>query len=324
MVTSQATIGRSQGGLEALRDPQTLQASSSNEAAEEAAEEAQGDGNTSASDEESDVEDVEDIDNETAMNTMYNLLSELGDLNRNNRRAAEMLAERFSVLQTQVSRAESLASERSLRRSNVSSSQSSTMNNSGNQESSIPTNHREVQQQTPVSVSSFSESAFHTPPTMPATIDNNSNNSRVGSPTVADAKASIEAETQTDTTGSDISELGDRVTQLEAENSALRNDVRLLIGSVREQQVMAKEYETTLAKALRALRTAAFERHQEISDVQNRYKELLFTEKSLNERLQTENTDLKHALSNAAEVIRSTLAADSEDLGAAEDVAESD
>ncbi|KAJ2908532.1 hypothetical protein GGI21_002793, partial [Coemansia aciculifera] len=44
----------------------------------------------------------EDIDSETAMNTVYNLLNELGDLNRSNRRTAEALAEQFSVLQAQV------------------------------------------------------------------------------------------------------------------------------------------------------------------------------------------------------------------------------
>ncbi|KAJ1818743.1 hypothetical protein LPJ56_003783, partial [Coemansia sp. RSA 2599] len=39
------------------------------------------------------------------------------------------------------------------------------------------------------------------------------------------------------------------------------------------------------------------------------YRELLVSEKSLNERLALENSDLRGALSNAANVIRATLAA---------------
>ncbi|KAJ2196609.1 hypothetical protein GGH18_001572, partial [Coemansia sp. RSA 530] len=84
----------------------------------------------------------------------------------------------------------------------------------------------------------------------------------------------------------------------------------LLVQSVREQQDMAREYESTLAKALQALRSAAFERHLEIEDVQRRYRELLDSEVSLNRRLRSENADLKLALNNAAAAIKFTLTED--------------
>ncbi|KAJ1961292.1 hypothetical protein GGI12_003330 [Dipsacomyces acuminosporus] len=316
-----ATIGRSQGinssnsiRLDAMRDAQTLRLLSAiaspdeqQQLGEEGGEES---GDIKSANEvdisPSDDSDVEDIDNETAMNTVYNLLSELGDLNRSNRRAAELLAERFSVLQTQVSRAEGLASEGSIRRrSNVSSSQSSMVNNASNTNSgslAIP-NRGDTHQQTTASASSVSESVFHTPPTVLDIQDASSEEY---------TKSTAEADIQTDITSDDLDGTEGRVRELEDENKALRNDIRLLIGSIKEQQAMAREYETTLAKSLRALRTAAFERHQEISEVQSRYQELLFAEKSLNERLQNENADLKYALSNAAEVIRSTLAIESE------------
>ncbi|KAJ2179914.1 hypothetical protein GGF45_002205, partial [Coemansia sp. RSA 551] len=93
-VSNTATIGRSHRGLDSLRDLQTMLAQSSLDDSEQGSKPDNDDEDTSAS-------DVEDIDSETAMNTVYNLLSELGVLNRSNRRAAELLAEKFSVLQEQ-------------------------------------------------------------------------------------------------------------------------------------------------------------------------------------------------------------------------------
>ncbi|KAJ1950659.1 hypothetical protein EC988_004307, partial [Linderina pennispora] len=61
---------------------------------------------TNSSSDLDDNEEEDDIDSETALNTVYNLLSELGDLNRSNRKAAEQLAEQFNALQAQVAKAE--------------------------------------------------------------------------------------------------------------------------------------------------------------------------------------------------------------------------
>ncbi|KAJ2815460.1 hypothetical protein FBU31_006924 [Coemansia sp. 'formosensis'] len=190
--------------------------------------------------------DVEDIDSETAINTVYNLLSELGDLNRSNRRTAEALAEQFSQLQARNS--------------------------------------------APISEEEEEEMAFHTPPTV----------ARV----LGDVRISG---VQTDVEAAQMERDGGRLGAAEAENVVLRGDVRLLMGALREHQDMAREYEATLARALVALRAAAFERHLEISDVQARYRELLGTEQLLNARLQTENIELRQALSTTAQTLRTTL-----------------
>ncbi|KAJ2895262.1 hypothetical protein GGI21_005175, partial [Coemansia aciculifera] len=97
------------------------------------------------------------------------------------------------------------------------------------------------------------------------------------------------------------------VERVEAENATLRQDVRVLTAALKEHQDMAREYEATLARALVALRSAAFERHLEISDVQARYRELLAAEQALNGRLQTENIELRATLSSTAHAIRTTL-----------------
>ncbi|KAJ2816953.1 hypothetical protein IWW50_006322 [Coemansia erecta] len=279
-VSNTATIGRShRGGFDSMRDLQTMLAQSS-----------LADEEKDSKPEDSSSSDVEDIDSETAMNTVYNLLSELGDLNRCNRRAAEMLAEKFSVLQTQVSRAESMHSDASSRRSDEH-----------NMEHAVG--------------SPRSMDLFHTPPT---TIGSAHASLRLSSPAVAPRSilpvpTLAECATQTEMGCREIDDLQAGAVRLEEENKVLRVNVKLLIQSIREQQEMARDYESTLAKALQALRSAAFERHLEIEDVQRRYRELLDSEVSLNRRLQTENSDLKQALNNAAAAIKSTLAEDASD-----------
>ncbi|KAJ2798114.1 hypothetical protein H4S07_005774 [Coemansia furcata] len=227
-----ATIGRSQRGMDSMRGLREMLIHPDTHKKEE---------NSSSS---SSSSDVEDIDSETAINTVYNLLSELGDLNRSNRRTAEALAEQFSQLQAR---------------------------------NSAPISEEE-------------EMAFHTPPTV----------ARV----LGDVRISG---VQTDVEAAQMVRDGERQGAAEAENAVLRGDVRLLMGALREHQDMAREYEATLARALVALRAAAFERHLEISDVQARYRELLGTEQQLNARLQTENIELRQALSTTAHTLRATL-----------------
>ncbi|KAJ1643715.1 hypothetical protein J3B02_006465 [Coemansia erecta] len=231
-----------------------------------------------------DSSDVEDIDRGTAIITVYNLLSNLGDLNQSNRWVAEGLAQKFSSLQMQVDRTESLVSEESLRRrSNIPSPINGQ--NIANQSTHYSSTSR--------TASTYSESTFHTPPVSASAM----------SP--VDNREYDEKQVQTDL---DISELSSRAQKLAEENKMLRNDVKMLIESLREQHKMARDYESTLARALGALRLAAFERHGEIKEIQRKYQELLGSEKTLNERLELENSDLRGALSNAANVIRATLA----------------
>ncbi|KAJ1988013.1 hypothetical protein GGI25_005115 [Coemansia spiralis] len=173
-----ATIGRSHRGLTESMPPTIVQPPSPTDSASE------------------------DIDSETAMNTVYNLLNELGDLNRSNRHMAERLAEKFNTLQARP----------------------------------------------------------------------------------------------------------DKEQLLEEENRELRKNVEVLVGAIREQQGMAKEYEATLARSLEAFRAVAFERHEEISDVQQKYTELLRQERTLNERLRDENVVLRGKLKEAAAAIRLSLA----------------
>ncbi|KAJ2004459.1 hypothetical protein GGI04_001484 [Coemansia thaxteri] len=196
------TIGRSQrGGLDSMR---ALLAQLHEEEGERP-----GEINPSASSRNSSSDTDDDIDSETAINTVYNLLSELGDLNRSNRRAAEVLAEKFSELQ----------------------------------DTTTATTEKQVER------------------------------------IVADK------EVQTD--------------------GLLDTDV--LVAAVHDHQDMAREYEATLARALQALRAAAFDRHTEIADVQTRYRELLADERSLTQRLQAENAELRAALSSAATAMRGAL-----------------
>ncbi|KAJ1755896.1 hypothetical protein LPJ58_003999, partial [Coemansia sp. RSA 1591] len=277
-VSNTATIGRSHRGLDSLRDLQTMLAQSSLDDSEQGSKPDNDDEDTSAS-------DVEDIDSETAMNTVYNLLSELGVLNRSNRRAAELLAEKFSVLQEQVSQAEST--------------------HSGENTESNDIGHL-VPQGSPRS------DLFHTPPT---TIGSAHASMRLTSPVpvpriIPPGVETAEHAAQTDVTSLDMHDMQANVARLGEENKVLRVNVKLLVQSVREQQDMAREYESTLAKALQALRSAAFERHLEIEDVQRRYRELLDSEVSLNRRLRSENADLKLALNNAAAAIKFTLTED--------------
>ncbi|KAJ2119421.1 hypothetical protein IW147_005895 [Coemansia sp. RSA 720] len=277
-VSNTATIGRSHRGLDSLRDLQTLLAQSSLDDSEQGPKPDNDDDDAS-------VSDVEDIDSETAMNTVYNLLSELGVLNRSNRRAAELLAEKFSVLQEQVSQAES-----------THSGENTESNDVGHL---VPTG-------------SPRSDLFHTPPT---TIGSAHASMRLTSPVpvpriIPPLVEFAEHATQTDVTSSDMHDMQTNVARLGEENKVLRVNVKLLVQSVREQQDMAREYESTLAKALQALRSAAFERHLEIEDVQRRYRELLDSEVSLNRRLRSENADLKLALNNAAAAIKFTLTED--------------
>lgn len=113
----------------------------------------------------------------------------------------------------------------------------------------------------------------------------------------------VDADTDTKQTMTDLA-----WQDMVAENEQLRGDKKLLMQALRDHQEMAHEYETTLAKSLRALRTAAFERAQsEITEVQSRYRELLDAEAQLNERLLKENLQLKQALSSTRTAIRTTL-----------------
>ncbi|KAJ2032742.1 hypothetical protein IWW57_000060 [Coemansia sp. S610] len=113
--------------------------------------------------------------------------------------------------------------------------------------------------------------------------------------------------TQTDLQATEVDQ-EERLQRLEEENRALKKDVSVLVAAVKEHQDMGKEYEATLARALVALRSAAFTRHLEIGDIQTRYHELLTAEQSLNTRLQSENLSLRSLLSNTAKAIRTTLA----------------
>ncbi|KAJ2818142.1 hypothetical protein GGI24_005186, partial [Coemansia furcata] len=91
-----ATIGRSQRGMDSMRGLREMLTHPDTHKKEE---------DSPSSSSSSSSSDVEDIDSETAINTVYNLLSELGDLNRSNRRTAEALAEQFSQLQARNSSA---------------------------------------------------------------------------------------------------------------------------------------------------------------------------------------------------------------------------
>ncbi|PIA15522.1 hypothetical protein COEREDRAFT_9233 [Coemansia reversa NRRL 1564] len=302
-VSHTATIGRSHRGLDNMRELQALLAQSTEEEPTNTEKDDVSDNSPSTS-------DVEDIDNETAMNTLYNLLNELGDLNRSNRRAAEVLAEKFSNLQAQVSKAEeSIESGEEVDRLHntpLPADPLSQVYSVGN--SSV---------QTTIPDSPRSEATFHTPPTTtassahaslrlesPVTLPNAITSSRPPAPIM------VESSAQTEITSSQIDDSFTKSDETEMENKTLRSDVAKLMHSVKEQQLMARDYESTLAKALAALRTAVFERHLEIEDVQRRYRELLDSELSLNQRLQTENEQLKHALSDVSSVIRSTLVVD--------------
>ncbi|KAJ2377265.1 hypothetical protein IW150_001486 [Coemansia sp. RSA 2607] len=224
-----------------------------------------------------DSSDVEDIDRGTAIITVYNLLSNLGDLNQSNRWVAEGLAQKFSSLQLQVDRTESLVSESGPLRPQ------SPSNNNGN--GNINGSH---------SISTVSESTFHTPP-------------------VSAGAVTLDAGVQTDMDGRSVTAAEQRVGRLDAENRVLKSDIVKLVDALREQQAMARDYETTLARALVALRSAAFERHVEIADVQSRYRELLASEKTLNDRLEGENAELRGTLGKASDVMRSALASDVDD-----------
>ncbi|KAJ2756775.1 hypothetical protein GGI19_000579 [Coemansia pectinata] len=250
-----ATIGRSQRGMDSMRGLREMLAQVDNNKEKEEEEE------------EGDSSDVEDIDSETAMNTVYNLLSELGDLNRSNRRTAEALAEKFNVLQAQV--------------------------NDTRIESSA-TNNTHAIAPSPFSEEEEEEATFHTPPSMSRALGST-------------AEQRISSATQTDLDSAQIDHSGEQLRRVEAENKALRQDVKVLMAALREHQDMGREYEATLARALVALRSAAFERHLEISDVQARYRELLTAEQTLNGRLQNENIELRAALSSTAQAIRTTL-----------------
>ncbi|KAJ1719745.1 hypothetical protein LPJ53_005541 [Coemansia erecta] len=224
--------------------------------------------------------DVEDIDRGTAIITVYNLLSNLGDLNQSNRWVAEGLAQKFSSLQVQVDRTESLVSEGgSLRRTpHDPPSPHSASANSGNSNSGSGAR----------SISTFSESTFHTPP-------------------VSAGVVSADAGVQTDIDGRSVAEAEERARRLDEENRVLKSDIVVLVESLREQQTMARDYEATLARALVALRSAAFERHVEIAEVQNRYRELLASEKTLNDRLECENSELRGTLGKASDAMRTAL-----------------
>ncbi|KAJ1940373.1 hypothetical protein EC988_007052 [Linderina pennispora] len=155
-------------------------------------------------------------------------------------------------------------------------------------------------QTTPLSTSSFADSVFHTPPLAPSNdIYEHSQPACV---------QTEDRDTQSDMCGNEIDAMAARIAELEKENGAMRRDVQLLVVSHKEQQIMARDYEAALAKALRALRTTVLDRSKGIVEAQARYKELLATEQELTKRLQAENADLKDALSNAASVIRLTLA----------------
>ncbi|KAJ2849376.1 hypothetical protein IWW36_002667 [Coemansia brasiliensis] len=295
-VSQTATIGRSHRGLDSIRDIQAMLAQTSFE--DDDTKEA-----SSAS-----SSDIEDIDSETAMNTVYNLLTELGDLNRSNRRTAELLAEKFSVLQAQVSRAESLNSDEA-------SQQQGTCAESV---ISLPRGPPDSVSQTG---SPRSESTFHTPPN---TIGS-TQSVRLESPAFVPRSITpilTEGYMQTDMTSSHIAELKSSALKLEEENQMLRQNIKMLVQSVREQQEMAKEYEATLARSLKALRLAAFDSHLQISEVQDKYRELLASEVSLNRKLQSENSDLKHALNSAAAAIKSTLADDSDSCSLSDNVSD--
>ncbi|KAJ2808174.1 hypothetical protein H4R20_000977 [Coemansia guatemalensis] len=302
-VSHTATIGRSHRGLDNMRELQALLAQTSEEEPPHSEEK-----DTVSADSQS-TSDVEDIDNETAMNTLYNLLNELGDLNRSNRRAAEVLAEKFSNLQAQVSRAEESieeGEEPSRLHTQLPAAPLSPMPSGGS--SSV---------QTTIPESPRSEATFHTPPTTSASSAHAS--LRLESPmTVPNAIISpslpapivTEGSMQTEMTSAEVNNICTKSIETELENKMLRSDVTRLMRSVQEQQLMARDYESALAKALAALRSAVFERHLEIEDVQRRYRELLGSELSLNQRLQSENDQLKNALSDASSVIHSSLAAD--------------
>ncbi|KAJ1666736.1 hypothetical protein EV178_001990 [Coemansia sp. RSA 1646] len=293
-ISHTATIGRSQRGLDTMRDLQAMLAQSNSDDTTtqqpetkakrvENADEAVSTGSSS---------DVDDIDSETATNTIYNLLNELGDLNRSNRRTAEVLAEKFSTLQTRVSKAEDEAArgaeEHTCKSPVPVNGTIDRLKEQGDDASAVV-----------ASTSLHSDSAFHTP-------TNDTGQSLALPP--EDIPTKEDAETQTTQGAAELDAAAERERKLDEENVMLRNNVHMLINSLKEQQMMAKEYESTLAKTLSALRSAAFERHLEISDVQGRYRELLESEKSLNERLRLENVDLKHALGNAAAAIRLSLA----------------
>ncbi|ORX71866.1 hypothetical protein DL89DRAFT_102675 [Linderina pennispora] len=247
--------------------------------------------NTNSSSDLDDNEEEGDIDSETALNTVYNLLSELGDLNRSNRKAAEQLAEQFNALQAQVAKAETHGSE------------NSSLNHGMDEtpdEALLPQPPITPSQTTPLSTSSFADSVFHTPPLAPSSdIYEHIQPARV---------QTEDRDTQSDMCGNEIGAMAARIAELEKENGAMRRDVQLLVVSHKEQQIMARDYEAALAKALRALRTTVLDRSKGIVEAQARYKELLATEQELTKRLQAENADLKDALSNAASAIRLTLA----------------
>ncbi|KAJ2304955.1 hypothetical protein IWW55_002174 [Coemansia sp. RSA 2706] len=284
-VSHTATIGRSHRGLNSMRDLQTMLAQmDSDDTADTPEPPPLAAATEPSADTSPSLSDPEDIDSDTAMNTVYNLLSQLGDLNRNNRRAAELLAEKFSMLQAKVSQAESLASSEA-----------------GRPDAASP--------EPPGSPRSAA--TFHTPPTTIGSLSLHIESPPAIPPaTLPPLPILAPAYTQTELTSAEIARRLAHGERLDDENRLLRHNVELLVQSVREQQLMAKEYERTLAAALKALRAAAFERHSEISDVQATYRQLLDQEMALNRRLQSENLELKHALNNAAAAIKCTLADD--------------
>ncbi|KAJ2724775.1 hypothetical protein GGI07_001736 [Coemansia sp. Benny D115] len=325
-VSKTATIGRRSQNTHALRDLRAQLAiageehqerskiseshSSVQEAGPHSAQETEhvqnDQGNDSGSESSS---DVEDIDRETAIITVYNLLSNLGDLNQSNRWVAEGLAQKFSSLQTQVDRAESLVTEESWRLRSVHSGSSpadssdrQAQDDSGGAEALA---HMSRGASLTASSANRSESTtFHTPPTQAAQLPQES-------PLAETVMA--EMGVQTDMRSLDVVELSRRAQRLADENAQLRDDVALLVRSLREHHGMAKDYETALSRALTALRTVAFERDVEISNVRDRYRDLLATESLLNERLSAENVDLRGALSNAASAMRVSLAESEEE-----------
>ncbi|KAJ2657522.1 hypothetical protein IWW48_004487 [Coemansia sp. RSA 1200] len=309
-VSHTATIGRSQRGLDTMRDLKAMLAQASNEDTTVRKADTKSSKRTEITADDTSsptgsLSDADDIDSETAMNTIYNLLNELGDLNRSNRRTAEVLSEKFSTLQTRVTRAEDEVAVRGADELAFPSSTAidvavtepvitATKENGGDVDGSVVA----------MSSSISSDTAFHTP----------LNNTGQSTPLPLDIVPSKEdAQTQTMLGALDLdTAAAAREKKLETENQELRTDVQKLIGALKDQHLMSKEYESTLSMALGALRSAAFERHLEISGVQDRYRELLESEKSLNQRLKSENVDLKHALGNAASAIRLSLSSESE------------
>ncbi|KAJ1677115.1 hypothetical protein EV182_006842 [Spiromyces aspiralis] len=107
--------------------------------------------------------------------------------------------------------------------------------------------------------------------------------------------------------GSDLLGLQQELATIRQENHRLRNDLSQLIEIHKQQQSMVMAYESTLAKALQALRANIASQGDRIGEVRDHYIGRINEESRAMSQLQAENQALRTKLVEAASAIRLSL-----------------